>query len=414
MGVRWTPPLGIGCSLADLLTISGEALARYKLRTALSTLGVVLGVSAVIAMMSVSDGARVEALRQVEQLGLNNLIVRNTVAARGARLTMHHAQGLRDLVPQLQSVSPLIERFPVLTGPEGDHPGRVLGVAAEYQQVLDLSVDLGRFLTPVDVRRAARVCVLGRSLSRQLFGYRDPLSARLEVGGEWYVVVGVLASRQSDTGAIGAVAARDLNQAALVPVTALVGHRVAPSSEHHVDEIWIQLRAGAAVVELGDVVEHTLTRLDRGRDTAYDVVIPLELLNQRVQTQRNFSVVVGSVAVLSLLVGGIGIMNIMLTSVLERTREIGLRRSVGATRRGIVAQFLVESLMMTAVGGVAGILLGVASSFAITAYAEWSTHVSTVSILLGFGVSVVVGLGFGIYPATKAARLQPVDAVRYE
>ena len=199
-----------------------------------------------------------------------------------------------------------------------------------------------------------------------------------------------------------------------MPATALLGHRVAPSSDQSVDEIWIQSREGTAVVELGEVVEHTLGRLDRGRDTAYDVVIPLELLNQRVRTQRNFSVVVGSVAVLSLLVGGIGIMNIMLTSVLERTREIGLRRSVGATRRGIIAQFLVESLMMTTFGGVAGILVGVALSFAITAYAEWSTHVSTLSILLGFGVSVVVGLGFGIYPATQAARLQPVDAVRYE
>ena len=327
---------------------------------------------------------------------------------------MHHAQGLRDLLPQLRWVSPLIERFPRLAGPSGDRRGRVLGVAAEYQQVLDLSVGQGRFLAPVDVQRASRVCVLGRGISRELFGFRDPVGARLQVDGEWYVVVGVLAGRQTDTQVIGAVAARDLNQAVLVPMSVLLGHRVAPNSDHQLDEIWVQIREGAAAVELGEVVAHTLTRLDNGQDSAYEVVIPRELLNQRVRTQRTFGVVVGSVAVLSLLVGGIGIMNIMLTSVLERTREIGLRRSVGATRRGIVAQFLVESLMMTVVGGVAGVVAGVGLSFAITAYAEWSTHVSVLSILLGFGVSVAVGLGFGIYPATQAARLQPVDAVRYE
>ena len=290
----------------------------------------------------------------------------------------------------------------------------MLGVAAEYQQVLDLSVGQGRFLAPVDVQRASRVCVLGRGISRELFGFRDPVGARLQVDGEWYVVVGVLAGRQTDTQVIGAVAARDLNQAVLVPMSVLLGHRVAPHSDHQLDEIWVQIREGAAAVELGEVVAHTLTRLDNGQDSAYEVVIPRELLNQRVRTQRTFGVVVGSVAVLSLLVRGIGIMNIMLTSVLERTREIGLRRSVGATRRGIVAQFLVESLMMTVVGGVAGVVAGVGLSFAITAYAEWSTHVSVLSILLGFGVSVAVGLGFGIYPATQAARLQPVDAVRYE
>ena len=180
-----------------------------------------------------------------------------------------------------------------------------------------------------------------------------------------------------------------------------------------IDEIWVRAADGADVADVARSIEPTLARAN-GAGQALDVVVPRDLLNQRVRTQRTFNVVVGSVAVLSLLVGGIGIMNIMLTSVLERTREIGLRRVVGATRRSIVVQFLTESLMMTLAGGGIGIATGVATSYAITAYATWNTSVSFLAVTLGFGVSVFVGLVFGIYPASQAAKLQPVDAVRYE
>jgi putative ABC transport system permease protein len=215
-----------------------------------------------------------------------------------------------------------------------------------------------------------------------------------------------------DPRGVGTLAARDLNQAALVPISALLGRDPELDPRLAVGEIWIQLREGRRVAEVGRVVEHTLARL-RGVADA-EVVVPRELLDQRYRTQRTFSVVVGSVAVLSLLVGGIGIMNIMLASVLERTREIGVRRTVGARRRDITQQFLAEALLMTLAGGAVGILAGVGVSWGITAYAGWSTRLSVFAVTLAVTVSAAVGLGFGIYPAVKAARLEPIDALRYE
>ena len=398
---------------AEVLRISLEALGRYRLRTALSTLGIVLGIAAVIAMLSVGEGAREEVLQQVEQLGLDNVIVRTRGFGGDTGLRADDAALLRDLLPRVVAVSPLVERRVVASGPLSSRRTSVLGVTPSYGGILELDVDLGRFLAPLDGRGSGPVCVLGARLRRALFGYRNPVGAQVQIDREWCDVIGVLAARSTGGRAGRTAAARDLDDMVLAPVGSMlpVSPSVAPGQR--VDEVWIQVADGDEVPSVAGSVARTLARA-HGAEREIDVVVPRDLLNQRVRTQRTFNVVVGSVAVLSLLVGGIGIMNTMLTSVLERTQEIGLRRVVGATGRDIGVQFLAESLMVTITGGTVGVAVGVVTSYVITAYAAWNTSVSSAAVVLAFGVSAVVGVAFGIYPALRAAKLQPVDAVRYE
>jgi putative ABC transport system permease protein len=401
--------------LRDFLHIALEALGRYKLRTTLSVLGVVLGVAAVIAMMSVSEGAAREALAQVEALGLDNLVARSQVVGGGAAqqgLQAGDAERIATLVPLVRATSPLLDRFLRISHGDRAAMTRALGVRAAYQPILRLPIDRGRFLSITDERTVAHVAVLGASLARELFGFRDPIGQPVRIGPDYYQVVGVLRARGRDARAGGTLAWHDINDVAYVPFPTLSGRTLTIAPDQPADEIWVQVSEGERSEALAAILTHVLESQPGGR--AFNVVVPRELLAQRYRTQRTFSIVVGSIAALALIVGGIGIMNIMLTSVVERTKEIGVRRTVGATRHHVTVQFLIEALLMTLGGGVLGIGLGVAVAAAITAYAGWHTLISPLAVALAFGVSFAVGLVFGIYPAMKAASLEPVDAMRYE
>jgi putative ABC transport system permease protein len=254
--------------------------------------------------------------------------------------------------------------------------------------------------------------VLGALLAQQLFGYRDPVGEMIRIADDHYRVVGVLREQGGDPQAGTSMAWHNVNRAVFAPLPSITGKTLTVVQNQPVDEIWVQVRDAERTIELGDVLRRML--LQTREPEEFHIVVPRELLAQRYRTQRTFSVVVGSVAALALLVGGIGIMNIMLTSVVERTREIGVRRTAGARKRDVTMQFLIETLLMTVGGGIAGIVIGAIVSLAISAYAGWSTYVSITAVTLGFVVSFLVGLVFGLYPAMKAAALQPVDAMRYE
>jgi putative ABC transport system permease protein len=403
--------------LTEYLRIATEALGRYRLRTALSVLGVVLGVAAVIAMMSVSEGAAREALAQVEALGLDNIVAQSAggLNERGTMrrsLTAADAARVLELVPTATLAAPVVSRY-VRSGRAGQvNPQQVLASTPDFQRILRLDVQRGRLLSETDATDAARVCVLGAALAVQVFGYRDPVGETIEILEDHYRVVGVLRERGGDPQAGTSMAWHNVNRAVLVPLPSLTGRTLEVGPNQPVEEIWLQVADSERTVELGEVLRRALLQT-RSADEIH-IVVPRELLAQRYRTQRTFSVVVGSVAALALLVGGIGIMNIMLTSVVERTREIGVRRTAGARRRDVTMQFLIETLLMTVGGGLVGIVAGAVVSVGISAYAGWATHVSVTAVVLGFVVSFFVGLVFGLYPAMKAAALQPVDAMRYE
>jgi putative ABC transport system permease protein len=403
--------------LVEFLRIATEALGRYRLRTALSVLGVVLGVAAVIAMMSVSEGAAREALAQVDALGLDNIVAQSTggLNDRGTMkrsLAASDAARVLELVPTATLAAPVVSRY-VRVGRAGEvNPQQVLAATPDFQRILRLAANRGRLLSETDVADAARVCVLGAAMAQQLFGYRDPIGETIEIAGDHYRVVGVLREQGGDPQAGTSMAWHNVNRAAFVPLPSLTGKTLTVAPQQPVEEVWVQVADAERSVELGEVLRRAL--LQTRSEDEFHIVVPRELLAQRYRTQRTFSVVVGSVAALALLVGGIGIMNIMLTSVVERTREIGVRRTAGARRRDVTMQFLIETLLMTVGGGIVGIIVGAMVSVGISAYAGWATHVSIAAVLLGFVVSFFVGLIFGLYPAMKAAALQPVDAMRYE
>jgi putative ABC transport system permease protein len=410
---RFPGPRPVG----ELLRFSATALAGHKLRTSLSVLGVVIGVAAVIAMLSVSEGARREVLAEVGRLGLNNILVRSRpLPAGGSRaasqgLTVADAGRLLGAIPSATGSATVVQRFLPVSGPAGQTLAFVSGATASYQVLLRLAPASGRLLSPVD--EASRTCLIGRRLARALFRGANPVSQQIQIDRRWFTVVGVLTDGASRLHLPEETRLPDLEESLLVPLSALLRRPAALDPGQQVDQIWLKARDGEAVIRAGEVARRTLSRLHGGQED-FSVVIPRALLEQRLHAQRVFDVVIGSVAALSLLVGGIGIMNIMLASVVSRTQEIGIQRTVGATRGWIVSQFLAESALMTFAGGIAGVVLGVGVARFVDAFAGWPTLVSLPAVIIALGVSVLVGLIFGIYPAARAARLDPIEAVRYE
>ncbi len=397
-----------------LLRLGLLSLRRHKLRSSLSILGVVFGVAAVVAMSSVGLGARRETLAEIEALGIDTVTVRPRPAAVGEppapALPAAATESLRQVVPELRSVAPLrVAELPVEANGRGAS-AIAIGTTPAYRDVLRTSLASGRFLSDLDIADRKRVVVLGATLARTLFPLASPLGESVRLGGDFFQVVGVLEGRASPHARGATIRARDVNRCALVPLPSLDRGKSAPTEG--VDEIVFRVARPEAVVPAAGVAERVVRRLCAGQ--ALELVVPREILHQRQRAQRVFDVVTGAVAALSLIVGGIGIMNIMLASVAERTREVGLRRALGARRRDVAAQFLTESALLTASGGAIGSALGVLGAFLIQRFAGWPTAVHPLTLLGALLVALGVGIGFGLYPAWHAAALEPMEALRRE
>jgi putative ABC transport system permease protein len=400
----------------ETFTTALNNLNRHKLRTSLTMLGMIFGVGAVIAMLSIGAGAEKKALEAIGRLGLRNVIVRakevkpedrQELRKKSLGVSLRDAEAIVEAVPNVERVLPRIEVKPYqIMAPGAKTKGKVFGVSWRYREVADVGLSHGRFFDARDEHEHAQVCVIGEEVRRNLFGYGDVLGKQLKVNDVWLEVVGVLASDPEG-------ATQSTTKEIWIPVSTAMRKFDRDPLDAPVDELLVTVKEGVSTRRTSQVIEPLLQRLHGGADD-YEVVVPEALLEQSRQTQRIFNIVMGSIAGISLLVGGIGIMNIMLASVLERTREIGVRRAIGATRKDIRSQFVIESFTISLIGGIAGIIIGIVLARLVAAYAGWPTVITISSLLLSTGVSISVGLVSGIYPAARAAELNPVEALRYE
>jgi putative ABC transport system permease protein len=391
-------------------------LSRHKMRTGLTMLGMIFGVGAVIAMLSIGAGAEKKALEAIGRMGLRNVIVkakdvkpedRAELRKKSLGVSLRDGEAILEAVPDIERVLPRVEVKPYkIMAPGAKSKGKVFGVSWRYREVADVGLAQGRFFDARDEYDHAQVCVIGQEIRRDLFGYGEVIGRKLKVNDVWLEVVGVLAN---DPAGAGTSTSKEI----WLPVSTAMRKFDRDPLDAPVDELLVTVKEGVSTRRSAQVIEPLLQRLHGGADD-YEVVIPEALLEQSRQTQRIFNIVMGSIAGISLLVGGIGIMNIMLASVLERTREIGVRRAIGATRRDIRSQFVIESFAISSLGGIAGIIIGVVLARVVAAYAGWPTVITFWSLILSTGVSISVGLVSGIYPAARAAELNPVEALRYE
>ena len=410
--------------LEALLSAAGH-LAGHKLRAFLTTLGVVFGVGAVISMLSIGAGAEQQALEMIEQLGTRNVIVRakddlpddqlEEMRERSAGLTLRDRDAILEAVPGVELVAPRVEVRSWRVGAGRiETEAEIVGVSEDHPKLVRIDLLEGRFLDALDVRDHAQVCVIGDALRRALFGYEPALGELIKANDVWLEVIGVLGGG-ADSGSVQGVSVGSVSQTLYIPVTTALRKFDRRPIESPLSEIVVQLGDDSPVTSqaAARVVEGLLDQLHGGVDDT-EMIVPEALLEQSRQTQRLFNLVMGAIAGISLLVGGIGIMNIMLATVLERTREIGVRRAVGARKKDILVQFLVESFSISALGGLLGVVVGVGIARAIAAAAGWPTVVTGLSVVLAVGVAVAVGLGAGLYPARRAAELDPIDSLRWE
>ncbi len=403
-----------------------SSLLVHKLRTLLTMLGMIFGVGAVVAMLAITAGVEKEMLSYIDLLGVNNIIIeakeavdRNELQARRAvspGLTFRDYRAIRENVQGIELATPRKRFKPMKVLPKTTaEPPVLIGVEPSYKEIQSLRIVEGRFFTADEDSQSAPVCVLGESAKVNLLGYEPAVGKYVKINDTWLQVIGVMAQQAGADTDVEGVEIISRNNLVVAPLNTVMRRFEDGNSylKDEIDGVYIRVQPGTDSIETAAVINAILaaTHKDAGD---YNVTVPAGLLEQKKRTSDIFKIVMICIAGISLLVGGIGIMNIMLATVLERTREIGIRRAIGARQRDIVRQFLTEAVMISILGGLVGIAFGMTLSQVIAAAAGWSTVVTLTSIAVAFGVSVGIGLLFGIYPAVQAARLDPIEAIRYE
>ncbi len=424
----------IGIDLIRLkrtLQMGFKSILSHKLRSFLTVLGIIFGVCSVIAMLAIGEGASHEAQAQIRELGANNIIVRSVEPPddRGASdqqsrvieygVTYDDVRRIREVIPGISIIVPGRNIRTDLWNADRRLRGVVAGTVPWFPEMSNSPVVYGRFFNDDEMDQSLNVAVLDRTTAGRLFPLDNPVGNTVRVERQYYRVIGVIddrhAANNDSEGAAGThrmfiplTASR--NRFGEIIVEQSAGSRSMERVELH--EAIVRVDDQEQVVNVAGIIQDLMERYHNTLD--YEIIVPLELLRQAEQTQRIFNIVLGSIAAISLIVGGIGIMNIMLASVTERTREIGVRRALGAKRKDIITQFLIETVLLSATGGIVGVVLGVTIPFVISYFADMATIVTLWAPLVAFTISAMVGVIFGIYPAMRAADMDPVEALRHE
>lgn len=447
-----------------ILTIAFEAVVANKFRSILTALGIIFGVAAVIAMLAIGSGAKQEILDQMKLVGVNNIIIMPKVESSKSGedkkdeegkqatekfspgLSLSDANSISEVIPSVSMVSPEVIYEATIISEGVNTYGKVSGVTPDFFNVFNLELEKGEMFNQEQMVEGKAVCILGASIKNKLFPKSDPIGRHVKCGAVWLKVVGVLQNRSVTTELSENMGISDYNKQVYAPIQTLLlryrdrsvitkamvrggetatvfmgdavmsfGTSGAETSEqiNQIDKIVVQVKETAQINQTTEVITRMLKRRHSGVDD-FVIQVPELLLKQEQRTKDIFNIVLGAIASISLIVGGIGIMNIMLASVMERTKEIGIRMATGATRKDIIFQFLSEATMISLTGGIIGILLGVALARIITGVTGILTIVSISSIIISFGVSASVGIAFGYMPARKAAMQDPVTSLRYE